>query len=58
MATIYDYEQLNDYGKIIMDQVSRLDEEKFNDIDSRIDFIHCCNLIEYTSPRFVITLEC
>ena len=49
LAIIYDYDKLNDYGKIIMEQVCELDEEEFEDegLPYREDFVKNCKDMEY-----------
>lgn len=50
LATIYDYDKLNDYGKAIMDQVCKLDKEEFCGEDNfkyRVKFVKNCKNIEY-----------
>lgn len=51
LAVVYDYNKLNEYGKIIMDQVSQMteeDEEEDEDAFShQVQFVEECQDIEY-----------
>lgn len=49
LAIIYDYDKLNAYGKIIMEQVCELDRSEFGDdgFSHRVEFVEKCKAVEY-----------
>ena len=50
LAVIFDYDKLNDYGKIIMDQVCELEADKFTEssmLALRLEFVENCKDMKY-----------
>lgn len=51
LAIIFDYNKLNDYGKVIMDQVCMLDQDEFSDQGDAVKsiriFVERCKDMEY-----------
>lgn len=50
LAIVYDYDKLNDYGKVIMDQVCELDEDEFGDeatFEYVVESVEKCKDVEY-----------